>query len=86
MGIVESYENKMLMEIERLNNNEVREVAKMQRIIDTLTGAIYALCEVANGNKKAVAICFDCDCEEMDALNKAYGVIYKKLVGREKEE
>lgn len=41
---------------------------------------------MANGNKKAVAIRFDCDCEEMDAINEAYGVIYKKLVGREKEE
>lgn len=74
------------MEIERLNDNEVREVAKMQRIIDTLTSGIYALCEVANGNEKAVAIRFDCDTEEMDAINEAYRVIYKKLVGREKEE
>lgn len=70
----------------RLNDNEVREVARMQRIIDTLTSAIYALCEVANGNEKTVAVRFDCDCEEMDALETAYGVIYKKLVGREKEE
>lgn len=69
-----------------LNDNEVREVARMQRIIDTLTSAIYALCEVANGNETTVAIRFDCDCEEMDAVNTAYGVIYKKLVGREKEE
>lgn len=69
----------------RLNDNEVREVARMQRIIDTLTSAIYALREVANGNEKTVAIRFDCDCEEMDALDTAYGVIYKKLVGREKE-
>lgn len=70
----------------RLNDNEVREVARMQRIIDTLTSAIYALCEVANGNEKTVAVCFDCDCEEMDALDTAYGVIYENLVGREKEE
>jgi hypothetical protein len=68
----------------RLNDNEVREVARMQRVIDTLTSAIYALCEVANGNEKTVAIRFDCDCEEMDAIGTAYGVIYKKLVGREK--
>lgn len=86
MEIVESYENKMLMEIERLSGSGVREIAQMQKIIDTLESAIYALCEVANGNKKAVAIRFDCDCEEMDGLNTAYGVIYKKLVGREKEE
>lgn len=70
----------------RLNDNEVKEIARMQRVIDTLTSAIFALCEVANGNKKTVAIRFDCDCEEMDAIDTAYGVIYKKLVGREKEE
>ena len=70
-----------------LNDNEVREIARMQRIIDTLTSAIYALCEVANGNEKTVAIRFDCDdCEEMDGINEAYEVIYKKLVGREKEK
>lgn len=70
----------------RLKDNEVREVARMQRIIDTLTSAIYALCEVANGNEKTVAIRFDCDCEEMDAIDEAYGVIYRKLIGREKDE
>ena len=70
----------------RLNDNEVKEIARMQRVIDTLTSAIFALCEVANGNKKTVAIRFDCDCEEMDAINTAYGVIYKKLIGREKDE
>lgn len=75
-----------MAETTRLNDNEVREVARMQRIIDTLAGAIYALLEVANGNEKSVAILFDCDCEEMDALSKAYEVIYKKLAGREKEE
>lgn len=70
-----------------LNDNEVREVARMQRIIDTLTSAIFALCEVANGNEKTVAIRFDCDdCEEMDAISEAYGVIYNKLVGRKKDE
>lgn len=68
----------------RLNDNEVKEIARMQRVIDTLTSAIFALCEVANGNKKTVAIRFDCDCEEMDAIDTAYGVIYKKLIGREK--
>lgn len=70
----------------RLNDNEVKEIARMQRVIDTLTSAIYALCEVANGNEKTVAIRFDCDCEEMDAIDTAYGVIYKKLIGREKDE
>lgn len=70
----------------RLNDNEVKEIARMQRVIDTLTSAIFALCEVANGNKKTVAIRFDCDCEEMDAIDTAYGVIYKKLIGREKDE
>lgn len=70
----------------RLKDNEVREVARMQRIIDTLTSAIYALCEVANGNEKTVAVRFDCDCEEMDAIDEAYGVIYRKLIGREKDE
>lgn len=70
----------------RLNDNEVKEIARMQRVIDTLTSAIFALCEVANGNKKTVAIRFDCDCEEMDAIDTAYGVIYKKLIGREKGE
>lgn len=70
----------------RLNDNEVKEIARMQRVIDALTSAIFALCEVANGNKKTVAIRFDCDCEEMDAIDTAYGVIYKKLIGREKDE
>lgn len=72
--------------MERLNDNEVREVAKMQRIIDTLTSGIYALCEVAQGNETTIAIRFECDGEEMDAINAAYRVIYKKLVGRDKEE
>lgn len=35
-----------------LNDNEVREVARMQRIIDTLTSAIYAFAKWLTGMKR----------------------------------
>lgn len=55
---LKSYENKTLMETERLNDNEVREVARMQQQIDTLTSALLSLYLLANGDKNhAIAFC-----------------------------
>lgn len=56
---LKSYENKTLMETEKLNDNEVREIAQMQKIIDTLESAIASLHETAKGNKNAVYVIFD---------------------------
>lgn len=42
----------------RLNDNEVREIARMQQKIDTLTSALLSLHLLANGDKRnAIAFC-----------------------------
>lgn len=67
------------METERLNDNEVREVARMQRVIDTLESSIITLGQIAMGTTNKVTLLYDTfdGCEEIEYY---YQAAYKKLI------
>ena len=67
------------MKSEKLNDNEVREIAQMQKTIDTLESAIISLHQVANGNKDSVSIIFTTMCDN-GVFERMYCEIRDKLI------
>lgn len=62
----------------RLNDNEVREIARMQRVIDTLELAIVALGRLADGIEQPVAMQFEW-WDELESIEQFYVKAYQKL-------
>ena len=67
------------METERLSGSGVREIAQMQKIIDTLESAIASLDEIAKGNVDAINIAFTY-WEGDELIQRMYGEIRDKLI------
>lgn len=63
----------------RLNDNEVKEIARMQRVIDTLETSIITLGQIAMGATNKVTMLYDTwdGCEEIE---KFYLAVYEKLI------
>lgn len=67
------------METERLSGSGVREIAQMQKIIDTLESAIASLHETARGNKNAINVVFATWGGE-ELFERMYNEIRDKLI------